>query len=236
MNGYYGPQNGYYPNQYAPAPHQHYAPQPQYAPMPVAQNSGQGMKVAAGALALLAIGIAAFAVVFGMKKDANVEATAAQSSPSTVINLPSEINMPSLGSSTAPAPVVVNNPAPRVITVPGQAPVQQAPVQQAPVQQAPVQQAPVQSNANDQAEAEAKAKAEAEAKATADADAEAENVKKAAGLKAIAASKRTAAQQTRLQASLLLDNDPNKAQALAQAAALDAEASSLEAQAAALEG
>ena len=226
MNGYYGPQNGYYPNQYAPAPHQHYAPQPQYAPMPVAQNSGQGMKVAAGALALLAIGIAAFAVVFGMKKDANVEATAAQSSPSTVINLPSEINMPSLGSSTAPAPVVVNNPAPRVITVPGQAPVQQAPVQQAPVQ----------SNANDQAEAEAKAKAEAEAKATADADAEAENVKKAAGLKAIAASKRTAAQQTRLQASLLLDNDPNKAQALAQAAALDAEASSLEAQAAALEG
>ena len=234
MNGYYGPQNGYYPNQYAPAPHQHYAPQPQYAPMPVAQNSGHGMKVAAGALALLAIGIAAFAVVFGMKKDANVEATAAQSSPSTVINLPSEINMPSLGSSTAPAPVVVNNPAPRVITVPGQAPVQQAPVQQAPVQ----------SNANDQAEAEAKAKAEAEAKATAeaeakakaDADAKAENVKKAAGLKAIAASKRTAAQQTRLQASLLLDNDPNKAQALAQAAALDAEASSLEAQAAALEG
>ena len=230
MNGYYGPQNGYYPNQYAPAPHQHYAPQPQYAPMPVAQNSGQGMKVAAGALALLAIGIAAFAVVFGMKKDANVEATAAQSSPSTVINLPSEINMPSLGSSTAPAPVVVNNPAPRVITVPGQAPVQQAPVQQAPVKQAPDQQAPVQSNDNDQAEAEA------EAKATADADAEAENVKKAAGLKAIAASKRTAAQQTRLQASLLLDNDPNKAQALAQAAALDAEASSLEAQAAALEG
>jgi hypothetical protein len=229
MNSYYAPQNGYYPNHYAPAPQQQYAPQPHYAPMPVAQNSGQGMKVAAGVLALLAIGIAAFAVVFGMKKDANVEATAAQGSPSTVINLPSEINIPSLGSSTTPAPVVVNNPAPRVITVPGQAPVQsQAPAQQAPAQQAPVQQAPAQNNTNDQAEAEAKAKA--------DADAKAENVKKAAGLKAIAASKRTAAQQTRLQASLLLNNDANKAQMLAQADALDAEAASLEAQAAALGG
>jgi hypothetical protein len=67
MNTYYAPQNGYYPNHYAPAPQQPYAPQPLYASMPVAQSSGQGMKVAAGALALLAIGIAAFAVVFGMK-------------------------------------------------------------------------------------------------------------------------------------------------------------------------
>ena len=45
MNSYYGPQNSYYgqPNTYdAPAP------QPQYAPMPVApQNSGSGMKMAA---------------------------------------------------------------------------------------------------------------------------------------------------------------------------------------------
>ena len=99
MNSYYAPQNGYYPNHYAPAP------QLQYAPMPVVQQtSGSGMKVVAGALALLAIGIAAFAVVFGMKKDSGVENTAAQSAPSTVINLPSEINIPSLGSSTPPQP------------------------------------------------------------------------------------------------------------------------------------
>ena len=44
MNSYYAPQNSHYgyPNvHYAPAP------QPQYAPMPVAaaQNSGSGMKI-----------------------------------------------------------------------------------------------------------------------------------------------------------------------------------------------
>ena len=40
-----------------------------------------------------------------------------------------EINIPSLVDDDSPrtAPVVVNNPAPRVITIPGQAPVQQAP-------------------------------------------------------------------------------------------------------------
>ena len=145
MNSYYGPQNSHYgqPNTYyAPAPQPQYAPQPMYAPAPVApQNSGSGMKMAAGALALLAIGIGAFAMVLGMKNSETT--TAAQSTPSTVFNIPSEINIPSLVDDDSPAtsPVVVNNPAPRVITIPGQAPVQQAPRQQAPVQQAPVQQA-----------------------------------------------------------------------------------------------
>lgn len=130
MNSNYGPQNGHYG--YA---NHNYAPvaQPQYAPMPVAQNAGSGMKMVAGAVALLAIGIGAFAVVFGMKNDASPATTAAQAPSSTVVNLPSEINIPSLGTPSPAAPVVVNNPAPRVITVPGQAPGQkQAPAQNPP--------------------------------------------------------------------------------------------------------
>jgi len=143
MNSNYGPQNGHYGyanHNYAPAA------QPQYAPMPVAQNAGSGMKMVAGAVALLAIGIGAFAVVFGMKNDASPATTAAQAPSSTVVNLPSEINIPSLDTPSPGAPVVVNNPAPRVITVPGQAPGQkQAPAQNPP----PVQNqnpAPVQNN------------------------------------------------------------------------------------------
>jgi hypothetical protein len=213
MNSYYAPQNGYYPNHYAPAP------QLQYAPMPVVQQtSGSGMKVVAGALALLAIGIAAFAVVFGMKNDSGMESTSAQSAPSTVINLPSEINIPSLGSSTAPAPVVVNNPAPRVITVPGEAPVQN---------QAPVQ-LPAQSNTDAQAQADADAKAAAATKAA--------NAQKAADLKKQAADLHAQAAQQRTNASLLSPDKEAVKNAVAQADALDAEATSLEAQAAALGG
>ena len=104
MNSNYGPQNSYYgyPNaQLRTGSAAAVRSDAQYAPMPVApQNSGSGMKMAAGALALLAIGIGAFAVMFGMKHDSGVENTAAQSAPSTVINLPSEINIPSLSSST----------------------------------------------------------------------------------------------------------------------------------------
>ncbi len=182
MNSYYGPQNSHYgqPNTYyAPAPQPQYAPQPMYAPAPVApQNSGSGMKMAAGALALLAIGIGAFALVLGMKNSETT--TTAQSTPSTVFNIPSEINIPSLVDDDSPStsPVVVNNPAPRVITIPGQAPVQQAPAQQAPVQQAPVQ---IPANGNDQAKADAQAAADAQAKADAQkkADEEAAAKKKA---------------------------------------------------------
>lgn len=71
MNSYYGPQNtnyGYANTNYG----QHnyaQAPQPQYAPMPVApQKSDSGMKMAAAAMGLLAVGIAAFAIVLGMNK------------------------------------------------------------------------------------------------------------------------------------------------------------------------
>jgi hypothetical protein len=238
MNSYYGPQNA----QYGYASNYGYAPAP--APMYVQaapQNSGSGMKIAAGALALLAVGIAAFVLVLGMKK--SEATTSAQSTPSTVFNIPSEISIPSLqGSTTSAAPVVVNNPAPRVITVPGsvqQAPVQ-VPVQQAPAQQAPVQQSTGGSQAADQAQKEAQDKAAQEAaakKAAQDAaDAKAENVKKAAGLKAVAAGKRTAANDARVNATLLLPGTPERAAAEAQADALDAEAANLEAQAAALEG
>ena len=215
MNSYDGPHNSNYgyPNTYYAQ-----APQPQYAPMPVAaQKSDSGMKMAAAALGLLAVGIAAFAIVLGMNKSSTPENTAAQSTPSTVFNIPSEINIPSLGSSSPSAPVVVNNPTPRVITVPGQAPVQ-VPAQQAPAQQAPVQQAPAQNPADEQKKADEQAKADAEAKAAQEkADAEA----KAAQEKAAAEAK--AAQEKANQ----------KAGLLAQAKAMKNQAATLRAQAAA---
>jgi len=239
MNSNFAPQNSYYgyPNTYyAPAP------QPQYAPMPAApQNSGSGMKMAACALALLAIGIGAFALMLGMK-NSNVETTSAQSAPSTVFNIPSEINIPSLDTTASPsAPVVVNNPAPRVITIPGQAPVQQAPVQQAPVQQAPVQQAPVtgngdQAKADAQAAADAQAKADAEAKAKADAETKAANQKKAAALNAEPTSLRAQANQARLDASLLSPDKDAVAKGMAAAQALEDQATAKDAEAAALGG
>jgi outer membrane biosynthesis protein TonB len=200
------------------------------------------MKMAAGALALLAIGIGAFALMLGMK-NSNVETTSAQSAPSTVFNIPSEINIPSLDTTSSPsAPVVVNNPAPRVITIPGQAPVQQAPVQQAPVQQAPVQQAPVNGNgeqakADAQAAADAQAKADAQKKADDDAAAtKAANAQKAQDLKANATALRQQAQQIRIDASLQLPGTAARIAMENQAASLEASATSMEAQAAQLGG
>ncbi|MDX1883376.1 hypothetical protein [Mycolicibacterium sp. 120270] len=234
MNNYYGPQH----SQYA-QPQVYYAPQPMYAPAPVApQNSGSGMKLAAGALALLAIGIAAFAIVAGMKKSETT--TTAQSTPSTVFNIPSEINIPSLtDDSPSTSPVVVNNPAPRVITIPGQAPVQQAPApqQQAPApQQAPVpqQQAPAQQgNNNEQAAEEQAAKDAAAQKA-----AEEQAAKDAAAEKA--AKEKAATKQALLDQAAALEaqaaqfqNSGNPA-LQAQAGPLLAQAAQLKAQAAAL--
>jgi hypothetical protein len=251
MNTYYAPQNSYYgqPNAYYAQ-----APQPQYAPMPVApQNSGSGIKMAAGALGLLAVGIAAFALVLGMNKNSTPENTAAQSAPSTVFNIPSEINIPSLGTTSSPsAPVVVNNPSPRVITIPGQAPVAQAPVREVPVQQ----QAPVQNPVNgngDQAKADAQAAADAQAKADAQKKADEEaaakkkaddeaaatkaaNAQKAKDLRASAANLRQQAEQIRISATLQLPGTPARTAMENQAVSLEASATSMEAQAAQLGG
>ena len=169
--------------------------------------------------------------MLGMK-NSNVETTSAQSAPSTVFNIPSEINIPSLDTTASPsAPVVVNNPAPRVITIPGQAPVQQAPVQQAPVTGNGDQ-----AKADAQAAADAQAKADAEAKAKADAETKAANQKKAAALNAEATSLRAQANQARLDASLLSPDKDAVAKGMAAAQALEDQATAKDAEAAALGG
>ena len=104
MNSNYGPQNHHYGQ-----PQNHYAqaPQPQYAPQPCTRRCRRpaelrfAMKMAAGALALLAVGIGAFALVMGMKNTETTN-TAAQSAPQTVINIPSQINIPGLPTSSSP--------------------------------------------------------------------------------------------------------------------------------------
>jgi hypothetical protein len=194
--------------------------------MPVApQNSGSGMKMVAGALALLAIGIGAFAMVLGMKNSETT--TAAQSTPSTVFNIPSEINIPSLVDDDSPStsPVVVNNPAPRVITVPGQAPVQQAPRQQ----QQPVADEPVIQGGQGVIQAQKDAEEAAAAAKVA-------NANKAASLRAEAATLREQAGQMRADASLLSPDKEAVAQGMAAAQAIDDQAAAKEAEAAALGG
>ena len=64
---------------------------------------------------LAVVGAAAFGGVYLMNSTANAEPTAA-SSPSTVFNIPSEINIPSLTTDQddPASPVIVNNPAPSV--------------------------------------------------------------------------------------------------------------------------
>ncbi|OBA93227.1 hypothetical protein A5662_20245 [Mycobacteriaceae bacterium 1482268.1] len=243
MNSYYGPQAPQH--RYYGPPHAYYAPapQPQYAPVPAApQNSGSGIKMAAGALALLAVGIGAFAIVFGMKQS-NVETTSAQSAPSTVFNIPSEISLPSLGGSTSTAPVVVNNPAPRVITVPGQAPVQQAPVQQAPVAQG---QPDNSINTDRQAKIEEQKRLEEQKKldeqkakddaTKKEAETKAANAQKAKDLRANAATLRQQAQQIRIDATLQLPGTPARLDMENQAAQLEASAAQMEAEAASLGG
>ena len=109
QNQNYGPQhNGY-----------GYAPMQQPMPMqaaPVAQSSSasKGLLMVAG---IAVVGAAAFGGVYLMNSSSQPEQTAA-SQPSTVFNIPSEINIPGLNTNSDPAsPVVVNNPAPvRVVT------------------------------------------------------------------------------------------------------------------------
>ena len=88
----------------------------QMQPMPVAPSSAasKGLLMVAG---IAVVGAAAFGGVYLMNSSGQPEQTAA-SQPSTVFNIPSEINIPGLNTNSDPAsPVVVNNPAPvRVVT------------------------------------------------------------------------------------------------------------------------
>jgi hypothetical protein len=122
----YAPQyNGY---GYAPLPQQ---PMPMQMAAPVAQSAaaGKGLLMVAG---LAVVGAAAFGGVMLMNSSSQPEPTAA-SAPSTVVNLPSTIELPSLTTQDDPAsPVIVNNPgpsvrvftpsAPRAVTAPAPAP------------------------------------------------------------------------------------------------------------------
>ena len=108
----YAPQ----PNGYGYAPMQQPMPMQQMQPMPVAPSAAasKGLLMVAG---IAVVGAAAFGGVFLMNSSSQPEQTAA-STPSTVFNVPSEINIPGLNTNSDPAsPVVVNNPAPvRVVT------------------------------------------------------------------------------------------------------------------------
>src|SRR4051812_48487516 len=133
----YGPQHTGYG--YAPMPHQ---PMPMQAPMaaPASSSTNSGLLMIAG---LAVVGAAAFGGVYLM--NSSEAAPTAASTPSTVFNIPSEINIPSLTTEQQddPAsPVIVNNPAPSVRVFTPSAPrTVTAPVQiQAPAQsQTPAQ-------------------------------------------------------------------------------------------------
>ena len=106
----YGPQH----NGYGYAPMQQPMPMQQMAPVAQSSSASKGLLMIAG---LAVVGAAAFGGVYLMNSSSQPEQTAA-SQPSTVFNIPSEINIPGLNTNSDPAsPVVVNNPAPiRVVT------------------------------------------------------------------------------------------------------------------------
>ena len=107
----FGPQH----NGYGYAPMQQPMPMPmQVAPVAQSSSASKGLLMIAG---LAVVGAAAFGGVFLMNSSSQPEQTAA-SQPSTVFNIPSEINIPGLNTDSDPAsPVVVNNPAPiRIFT------------------------------------------------------------------------------------------------------------------------
>ena len=120
---------------YRPGPNYGYSPEPNYGyyneqvqmpqqPMPVqapgarSSSAGKGLLFVAG---LAVVGAASFAGVMLLNSsDSQPTETAATSSPgvsdpagSTIVNLPSAVDIPSLApAQNAPAPVIVNNPAP----------------------------------------------------------------------------------------------------------------------------
>jgi hypothetical protein len=94
-----------------------------YAPMRQPMPVQPGLLAIAG---LAVVGAAAFGGIYLMNSSHQAEPTAAPA-PSTTINLPSEISIPSLtpNNSSAPAPVIVHNPAPVRVFAP--APANQVP-------------------------------------------------------------------------------------------------------------
>ncbi|MGZ6779881.1 MAG: hypothetical protein ACXVGO_12890 [Mycobacterium sp.] len=114
QNNSYAPQyNGYHG--YAPMQQQM---QPMAVAAPAAQSSpaNMGLMMIAG---LAVVGAAAFGGVYLMNSSHDTQpAATAAAVPSTVVNLPSEINVPGLTTQNDPAsPVIVNNPGPvRVFT------------------------------------------------------------------------------------------------------------------------
>src|SRR3954468_18979129 len=116
----YGPQNhgyGYAPMPQQPMPMQQ-MPMQQMTPVAQSATASKGLLMIAG---LAVVGAAAFGGVYLMNSSSQPTQTAA-SQPSTVFNIPSEINIPSLtsddGNDPATPPVIVNNPAPARIVTP----------------------------------------------------------------------------------------------------------------------
>ncbi len=107
-------------------------------PMPVAapaSSANMGLLVVAG---LAVVGAAAFGGVYLMNSSHEAQPTAA-SAPSTVVNLPSTIEIPSLTPNSDPAsPVIVNNPAPVRVFTPSAPRSNNAPAPAPVVAQAPV--------------------------------------------------------------------------------------------------
>ncbi len=121
QNNSYDPYyNGY--NNYAPMPQ----PMPVQAPVAQSAAATKGLLMVAG---LAVVGAVAFGGVMLMNSNSQPEPTAA-STPSTVVNLPSTIEIPSLTPSQdgpSSVPVIVNNPAPVRVYSPGSPAIAPAP-------------------------------------------------------------------------------------------------------------
>jgi hypothetical protein len=109
------PQNASYHNDYAPMPQQPMAVQ---APVAKSSSTGKGLLFVAG---LAVVGAAAFGGVMLLNSNGSQSTQTASTSAasatdpagSTVVNLPSTIDIPALApAQNAPAPVIVNNQAP----------------------------------------------------------------------------------------------------------------------------
>jgi len=106
QNNTYAPQyNGYAPMQ------QPMQPMAMAAPAAQASSANMGLLAIAG---LAIVGAATFGGVYLMNSSHDVQpAATTAAAPSTVVNLPSTIQIPGLTPNNDPAsPVVVNNPAP----------------------------------------------------------------------------------------------------------------------------
>jgi outer membrane biosynthesis protein TonB len=120
--GYSQQPNASYYNAYAPMPQQ-----PMQAPVAKSSSSGKGLLWVAG---LAVVGAAAFGGVMLLNSnDAQSTQTASTTTPatdtteSTIVNLPSAVDIPALApAQNAPAPVIVNNSTPVRVNGPAFAP------------------------------------------------------------------------------------------------------------------